>query len=183
MERFHIGRNDTALVVVDIQERLAAVMEHRARVVANTLHLIEAAKLFSIPVLVTEQYPKGLGPTLAEIREALPSPDPVEKIAFSCCGESHFPDRLASTRREKVVVAGMESHVCVLQTVLDLLRTGYQVHVVDDAVCSRREENHRTALALMRDAGAVITCTETVLFQLLVRAGTEEFKTISRRIR
>ncbi len=183
IERFLLDREDTLLVVVDIQERLAAVMEQKDRVVANCLHLIEAAKLLGIPLVVTEQYPKGLGPTVPEIRDAVPSYAPLEKIDFSCCGEQSFSDRISQSGRRKLIVCGMETHVCVLQTVLDLLRQGYIVHVVDDAVCSRKNENYRTALELMRSAGAIISCTETVLFQLLKKAGTDEFKTISKRIK
>ena len=183
MDKFRINKENSILVVVDVQERLAAAMSEKNRVVANTLHLIEAARLFEIPVLVTEQYPKGLGRTLSEITDALPTHVPHEKITFSCCGEQAFLDAIASTGKKYVMLTGMETHVCVLQTCIDLLRENYHLHVVADAVCSRTQENYRIALEFMRDAGAVITCTETVLFQLLEKAGSEEFKTISRRIK
>ncbi|HAM53200.1 MAG TPA: hydrolase [Nitrospiraceae bacterium] len=183
MEKFFLKRDTVVLVVVDIQERLAVVMGQRHKVVAHTLHLIEAAKLLRIPIIVTEQYPKGLGRTVSEIRDALPSIEPIEKIVFGCCAEPSFQSTLASFGTKKVIVCGMETHVCVLQTCLGLLLNSYFVHVVADAVCSRTKESHKTGIEFMRDAGAVITGTETVLFQLLEKAGTEEFKAISKRIK
>jgi nicotinamidase-related amidase len=109
--------------------------------------------------------------------------EPVEKITFDCCRESSFHRGLNETGRKKVILAGMETHVCVLQTAMGLMRDGYFVHVVEDAVCSRAREHFRTGLEFMRDGGAVISCTETVLFQLLERAGTAEFKAISSMIK
>ncbi len=183
MDKFFLQKNEAVLVIVDIQERLAAVMSERAKVVDNCLHLIELAKLLDIPVLLNEQYPKGLGPTVSEIRGALQSYEPLEKITFSCTKGETFPEKLAATGRRKVVLTGMETHVCVLQTCIGLMGAGYDVHAVGDAICSRTKESFRTAIEFMRDAGAVITCTETVLFQLLEQAGTEEFKIISKRIK
>jgi nicotinamidase-related amidase len=183
MDKFFLTKNDAILVVVDIQERLAAVMSEREKVIANSLHLIEAAKLLHFQILLTEQYPRGLGTTVPEIRDALPSYKPIEKLMFGCCGEPRFMEAIASTGKKKVILCGMETHVCVLQTCLGLLEDAYTVHVVKDAVCSRTEENYRIGIGFMRDAGAVITGTETVLFQLLERAGTEEFRAISKRIK
>lgn len=183
MDKFLLDRNEVALVLVDIQERLAAVMPDRQRVVDNCLHLIEVSKLLNIPVLLNEQYPKGLGPTVNEVREALHLCEPLEKLTFSCCRGGSFLKALESSGRKKVILAGMETHVCVLQTVIDLLKAGYQVHVVKDATCSRTLENFNAGSEFMRDAGAVITCTETVLFQLLEKAGTDEFKFVSKRIK
>ncbi len=183
MDKFFIEKTEVVLVIVDIQERLAAVMSERKKVVENCLHLIELAKLLGIPVLLNEQYPKGLGPTVSEIKDALQPYEPLEKLTFSCCRGPVFPERLAATGRKKILLAGMETHVCVLQTCVGLLKEGYTVHAVSDAICSRTKDNFRTAIEFMRDAGAVITCTEAVLFQLLERAGTEEFKIISKRIK
>ena len=174
---------DTALLVVDIQERLAAVMSKRERVVTNTVHLIECAKLLGLPVLLTEQYPKGLGPTLDEVKSSLPKYEPFEKLHFGCCDEPGFCDRIAALDRRVIIVAGMETHVCVLQSVIGLLKEGFGVHVAADAVCSRKKDDHLIGLGVARDAGAIITSTEAALFQLLRRAGTEEFKAISRRIK
>jgi nicotinamidase-related amidase len=184
MDRFFLNREESILVIIDIQERLAAVMKEREKVISNTLHLVEAARLMGIPVMITEQYPKGLGPTVGEIRDGLSGfYSPLEKLAFSCCQDRSFMDSLRRMGRKKVILCGMEAHVCVLQTCLDLLREGYHVHTVRDAICSRAEDNFLTGIGIMRDAGAVITSTETVLFQLLGRAGTEEFRMISRRIK
>lgn len=184
MEKSFLSKDDSVLVIIDIQERLAAVMKERERVITNTLHLIEAARLLHIPVIVTEQYPRGLGLTVKEIRDPLSSYySPIEKVTFSCCKGEKFVDSLRRAGRERVIICGMETHVCVLQTCVDLLKRGYYVHIVKDAVCSRTDDNFMTGIDFMRDAGAVITCTETVLFQLLERAGTEEFKAISKRIK
>jgi len=183
MDKFVLAREDTLLIIVDIQERLAVAMAEREKVIANTSHLIEAARLLNFPLLVTEQYPKGLGPTVQELKEALLLSPAIEKITFSCCGETFFMEAVRETEKRQIILVGMETHVCVLQTCIGLLQAGYDVHVVADAVCSRSDFNYRTALEYMRDAGAVITCTETVLFQLLVKAGTEEFKAISKRIK
>ena len=183
MDKFLLDENEVVLVIVDIQERLAAVMSDKQRVIDNCLHLIEVSKLLNIPVLLNEQYPKGLGPTVNDIKEALHPYDPLEKITFSCCREGSFLKALEDSGRKKVMLAGMETHVCVLQTVTDLLKEGYPVHVVKDATCSRTLENFNAGSEFMRDAGAVINCTETVLFQLLEKAGTDEFKAISKRIK
>jgi nicotinamidase-related amidase len=183
LDRFFLNRKDSVLLIVDIQERLASKMGERQKVVTNCLHLIEAQKLLNLPVVVTEQYTKGLGPTISEIRESLHAYDPLEKITFSCCKEHAILKRMASTGRGQIIITGMETHICILQTSLDLLKEGYSVHLANDAVCSRTFDNYSTGIELMRDAGVVITCTETILFQLLEKAGSEEFKVISKRIK
>jgi len=183
MEKFFLNKDDAALLIIDIQERLASVMSAKETVINNCLHLVELSKLLDIPVIVTEQYAKGLGPTEEKIRNALPFYQPVEKLAFSCCEEPLFLDSISRVNRKSLLLTGMETHICILQTCISLLRNGYTVHVVNDAVCSRADDSRATALEFMRDAGAVITCTETVLFQLLEVAGTEEFRMISKRIK
>jgi len=183
LDKFFLDRNDTVLLIVDIQERLAAVMEKRGHVIANCTRLTELAKMLSIPVLVSEQYPKGLGRTVPELVSVIPSYSPVEKLTFDCCGEPSYMEVIKKTGRKKAIVTGMETHICVLQTVLGLLKEGFDVHVVSDAVCSRTDANWKAGLDMMRDAGAVVTCTETVLFQALKVAGTEEFKAVSRMIK
>ncbi len=183
MEKFFLDKNNTALVIIDIQERLAAVMKMKDAVVSNCLHLIELAKMLDIPIVLTEQYPKGIGQTVEPIRKALPEYRPIEKLTFSCCDEPSFPDAIRKLNKKNLVVTGMETHICILQTSISFLRQGFNVHLVKDAVCSRTKENWKVACEFMRDAGAVITCTETVLFQLLQIAGTEEFKAISKRIK
>ncbi|NWF76797.1 MAG: hydrolase [Nitrospirae bacterium] len=183
MEKFFLDKTNTALVIIDIQERLASVMKVKETVIQNCLHLIELSKTYGIPIILTEQYPKGLGQTVEEIRKALPEYRPLEKMTFTCCEEQSFLDEIEKLNKRTIIIAGMEAHVCVLQTCISLLKNGYNVHVVKDAVSSRTKENWKAGIEFMRDAGAVITCTEIVLFQILKIAGTEEFKAISRRIK
>jgi nicotinamidase-related amidase len=183
LDNFTLNKEDAVLLIVDIQERLAVVMKDRDRVVRNCQHLVELAKMINIPVVVTEQYPKGLGRTVPELQSVLPAYNPVEKISFDCCCQPAFMQELKGHNKKTVIVTGMETHICVLQTSLGLLRAGVNVHVVEDAMCSRTAENWRTGIEFMRNAGAVVTCTETALFQLLKVAGTEEFKKISQRIK
>jgi nicotinamidase-related amidase len=181
--KFELDKNSAFLLIIDIQDRLAAAMQERDKVIENNLHLIELAKLLDIPILITEQYPKGLGSTVQEIKQAVSDHIPIEKLSFNCCASPGFGDYLEHERRNTAIVTGMETHICVLQTVLGLLKQHFNVHVVSDAVCSRTKENRRAGLDFMRDSGAVVSSTEIVLFQLLGLAGSEEFKTISKRIK
>ena len=183
MNKFILNKDSAALVVVDIQEKLVPAMKKRQQVYDNCGHLIELAKLIDLPIVLTEQYPKGLGPTVPEIKDVLPSYTPLEKVTFDCCRGEGFLDTITSLQKTHIILTGMETHICVLQTCLSLLKEGYFVHLVGDAVCSRKKQDFRTGVETMRDAGAVITCTETALFQLLEKAGTPEFKAISKRIK
>ena len=174
------------LTIVDVQERLFNAMdaERRDEMVANVKILASAARRLDVPVLVTEQYPKGLGHTLQELREALPAGvEPLEKVAFSCWGVESVRARLTATGARQLLLGGIEAHVCVLMSALDLLAEGYGVHVVADAVTSRTQANWRLAMAQLRQAGAVVTTTETVLFQLLRQADTDDFRELARLIR
>lgn len=184
--RFALERDQAALLVIDVQERLGKAMEPEryARMLKNTRTLVEGAKLLGLPIWVTEQYPKGLGPTDQSILEALPTDaTPVEKLAFSCGAVKEVARRIFQSGRRQLVVAGMETHVCVFQTVRDLVAGGYQPFVARDAVLSRTHENQETGLQLMREVGATITSTEAVLFDLLGEAGTPEFKQISAMVK
>jgi nicotinamidase-related amidase len=173
------------LVVTDVQERLFNAMdaERRDDMVANVKILVTAARRLAAPVIVTEQYPHGLGRTLPELKGLLGETVPFEKTAFSCCGAAGFTDRLRSFHAEHVILTGIEAHVCVLLTALDLLNLGFRVTIVADAVCSRRAANMEIGLAQARQAGAVITATETVVFQLLGRADTDAFRELSKLLR
>ena len=184
VSEFMLDRNDVVLVVIDVQERLCQAMDEKilGALTRRIAILQEAAQEMQIPQLGTEQYVKGLGETLAELKGRLCTPT-IEKMTFSCCGETAFPEELRKLGRKQIIVTGMETHVCVLQTVLQLLEAGYIVHVVADAVMSRKKENWRIALGIAQQAGAVITSTETVLFQLLRAAGSEEFKKLSKLVR
>jgi nicotinamidase-related amidase len=170
--------------VVDIQARLTPAMppDTLARVLKYTRALVLAARELGLPVIATEQYPKGLGPIVPEVREILPSP-PLEKVHFSCGADPAFAAALEKTGRRQVIVCGMETHVCVFQTVRDLAAAGYEVHVCADAVSSRTEEHRRVGLELCREAGAIVSLAETAIFDLLHRAATEEFRKVSPLVR
>lgn len=181
-----LDRERTALVVIDVQERLFPAMDadHREEVMRNIKVLTATARRLNLDTLVTEQYPKGLGHTLQEVKDALPAGvQPVEKVAFSCLGVDAFRSRLTATGARQLLLAGIEAHVCVLMSALDLLAEGYAVHIVADAVTSRTQANWRLAMAQLRQAGAVVTTTETVLFQLLRQADTDDFRELARLIR
>jgi isochorismate hydrolase len=150
---------------------------------SNVKLLGTAARRLDVPIIATEQYPKGLGPTLPDVRAALDGVQPLAKTSFSCCGAEGFLDRLRALGRTEVVLVGIEAHVCVLLTALDLIAAGFRVSVVADAVCSRKPERQEIGLAQARQAGAVITTTETVVFQLLGRADTEVFREVSKLLR
>lgn len=172
------------LAVVDVQEKLCAVMNPEALqdVVKNCSTLLQAANLLEIPAIHTEQYPKGLGSTLAALGAWLKPEAAVEKTCFSCCDESAFRARLHRDRQQ-VVLAGMEAHICVLQTALQLQESGRQVFVVEDAVLSRRDANKQNALARLRQAGIIVTNTESVVFEWLKVAEGDAFKQISKLVR
>lgn len=177
---------DSVLVIVDIQDRLLAVMPAGAReaMLHNTRILAQSAALLAIPVLVTEQYPNGLGHTAAPVAEALPAAAPhVEKTCFSCAASAAFTAALAASGRSQIILAGMEAHVCVLQSALDLRAAGREVWVAEDACCSRNPANHRNAIGRMRAAGVVVANTESVVFEWLRDAGHEHFKAISALVR
>lgn len=172
------------LAIIDVQVRLATVMPTDAMqaLVQNCSVLAQAATMLNVPMLVTEQYPKGLGNTVPELSAVLAAVHPVEKITFSCLNEPKFSRQLTRDRSQ-VILAGMEAHICILQTALDLIAAGKQVFVVEDAVVSRNFANKANALARMRDAGCIITNTESVVFEWLGAAEGDAFKAISKLIR
>jgi nicotinamidase-related amidase len=182
MPTFRLQKEQTSLLVVDIQERLCGAMERDPldRVINRTNAAIEGAKVLGLPILVTEQYPKGLGPTHSAVRLKLGEYAPVEKMEFSAC----VPDvasRLAG--RKQVLVVGMETHICVFQTVRDLADKGFTPLLCADAVLSRTAEDRRVGLEMCREAGAHLVTVEAALFDLLGCAGTAEFKKISTAVR
>jgi nicotinamidase-related amidase len=181
-----LQRDSTVLAVIDMQERLlnAFAADARSLVIHNTAILVEAATIFGIPILVTEQYPRGLGPTVADVRGRLPAGVmPIEKLVFSCGRSPEFRAALDAVGRHDVLLSGVEAHVCALQTTIDLLNAGYRVHVAADAVRSRRDLDWEKGLAMMEKAGANVGTTEMFLFQLLERAGTDEFKQIAKLVK
>jgi nicotinamidase-related amidase len=177
----------SVLLVVDVQERLASAMPAPAveRVVRNGRILIEAAHRLGVPVVLSEQYPKGLGPTVASLAEPLRAigVEPIDKLTFDACGEPRVMRAITERDPRAVVVVGVETHVCVFQTARELVRRGYAAHVVADAVASRHEDNRAIGLGLCERAGAVVTTTETVVFDWLERAGTDTFRAISKLVR
>lgn len=182
---FFLERDKAVLVVIDVQEKLCVAMDDHVlkKLTKNIGILLESAAELNVPVLVTEQYVKGLGATLPELKEKAATAACFEKMTFSCCGGADFVAALKATGRTQVVITGMETHVCVLQTVIELRDAGLDVHIVRDAVMSRNKQNWQTAIQAMTMAGAVPTCTESVLFQLLKIAGTDEFKKLSKLVR
>lgn len=177
---------NSRLLLIDLQTRLLGAMPEndRARVLRNTGILLRAASLLAVPALLSEQYPRGLGATDEQLVELLPAQTPVvEKTRFSCCGVPDYWWQLQTEDRRQAVIAGVEAHVCVLQTALELAELGRQVFVVEDAVCSRDPANAANALARLRQAGVVVTNTESVVFEWLGDAAHPQFKAVSALIR
>lgn len=179
---FRPDRRELALLFIDPQQGVLGAMPEdvRLQVVRNMMLLIEAARLMYIPLMVTEEYPKGLGRTLPEIREKLGDLyRPFEKTAFSCCGSGSFVSQLEGLSVRHLALTGSEAHVCVLQTAMDLLARGYHVSIISDAVCSRYKSDWEAGLRMMEWAGACVTTAEILVFQLLGEAATTEFKHMS----
>ncbi len=171
--------DNTVLAVIDFQDRLARVMPDKERLTKNLLKLIKGVRVLDIPVIMTEQYPAGLGPTLPEITELLPDVQPIDKFCFSCWDDERFRQELESLKRQQVLIAGIEAHVCVYQTAMDLLGKGYGVQVVVDCISSRDPQNKEVCLTRMTNAGISPTTTEMALFELLKVAKGDKFKQIS----
>jgi nicotinamidase-related amidase len=170
--------SNTLLLIVDIQEKLARAMHAREDLIRRAQQLVQGAVVLDVPILCTEQNPKGLGPTVPEVQTALPGVRPIAKFSFGCAGCSEFMAALQAAGRRNVLIAGIETHVCVYQTTRELLEKGYGVEVVADACSSRSLHNHQIGLDKMRSAGASITCMETALFELLRVAEGPTFKQI-----
>jgi nicotinamidase-related amidase len=174
-----ISKDHTATLVIDIQERLFPHISEHSNLEKNVKILIQGMEILGIPILVTEQYPKGLGATIPSIVKTLTNFEPIEKISFSCCDESRFLKALTMLNKNYVIIAGVEAHVCVLQTVMDLVDSGYYPVVVEDCVSSRRKNDKEIAIARMRQEGAMITTYESILLELCRVSGNETFKKIS----
>lgn len=178
-----LKKESTALLVIDIQERILPVIKKNEDVVDNTVKLIKGFKTLGSPIYYTEQYPKGLGETTQQIKNELSKTDAIQKMSFSCSGAGDLFEELKKKSITQIVVCGIESHVCVQQTVLDLLANEFQVDLAADAVSSRKKFDYKTALRRMRDNGAEVTSTEAVLFELLEVCGTDEFKAVSKLVK
>ena len=173
----------TGLIVVDAQEKLLDVMRRGPTIVANIVRLLQLAGHYELPVIATQQYRKMMGPISADIAPLIPAQELIDKIDFDCCAVGDFNDRLRASGKRTVVLVGVETHICVLQTCVSLLAAGYKVLVPQDAVDSRTKENWQVGMALMKEAGAAISSTETLIFQALRKAGTPEFKNMLRIVR
>ncbi len=172
-----MSAGDTALLVVDVQQKLIGLIPKHEKIVWNIRRLLDGAKILGVTALATEQYPQGLGHTVAELAERLHGV--ANKATFSCCASGEFQERLAAIDAHNILVAGIEAHVCVQQTVLDLIAVGYRVFVAADAIGSRFAIDYEIALRRMESSGATLTTTESALFEWCERSQTPEFKQIS----
>lgn len=181
-----IDRNNAVLLVIDMQRKLLPHIDDHASVEQNVIRLIHGVETLGVPVIVTEQYPKGIGHTTDGVLEALEQtkgPEAIQKMTFSSCGASAFVERIEALGRRQVILAGIETHVCVYQTALDLLDRDYGVWIVGDAVSSRTPLNRQIALDRLTSEGVKLTSTEMVLFELTVACGTDEFRAISQLVK
>lgn len=178
-----LDRGNTALVLIDIQGKLATLMHDREQLYASLQILVQGARALELPIVWLEQYPKRLGPTIPEVADLLPDLEPLPKVCFSACGLEAFRSRLRDTGRRQLLLAGIETHICVYQTGRDLLAGGYYLEVVADAVSSRTADNRRLGLERLAAAGAQITSVEMCLFELLREASGPAFKEIARLVK
>jgi hypothetical protein len=178
-----ILRENTIGIFIDIQEKLFPHIQEMDQLEQNLITLAAGLKVLEIPFLVTEQYPKGLGFTILPLKMAIGDYSAIEKTAFSCCDEPQFANILSVTGKKNVILCGIETHVCVLQTALDLLQAGYQPIVIEDCVSSRKLTDKHTAIGRLRQEGAIITSLESILFELTRYSGTETFKAISKLVK
>jgi nicotinamidase-related amidase len=174
-------RKGLALLVIDVQEKFRPAIQDFDKIVENISKLVEAFKVYGIPIIHTEQYPQGLGPTVKEL-DGIPS-DPIEKLEFSCLKNKEFTKAIKDSHIRGLVVCGIEAHVCVIQTVLDALDAGLDVYLVEDAISSRKKDDKKIAIARAGREGAKHTSTEMIIFQLIDKAGTDEFKRIQKIVR
>ncbi len=176
-------KENTAAVIIDMQEKLTPHVQQHKDLIERMKILIKGLKALGVPIIVTEQYRKGLGPTIPEIAEVLDSNKPLEKMAFSCCDDDEFQKAFDQIGRKQVIVAGIETHVCVLQTVIDLIEKGFQPVVIEDCLSSRKISDKETALKRMIQEGARVASCESILFELCRYAGTDTFKKISKMVK
>lgn len=178
-----LNKDDVVLLIIDIQENLWNAMYNKEEIEKNTTILLELARKAGIPVVVTEQYKKGIGPTIRSVSERLEVLEGVEKLCFNCFDVEGFRNKLSLFDRKTLLITGQEAHICVLQTALTAVANGYTVHIVADATGSRTERNHEIGLERMRDSGCVITSTEAAVFEVVKEAGTPLFKEMLKLIK
>jgi nicotinamidase-related amidase len=170
-------------LVIDFQEKLVPHMYESQQIITSTGILLQGLKILEIPVIATQQYTKGLGSTVKSLSQYLSGIPIIEKLSFSCCGETDFMNELRKHRKKFVIIAGIETHVCVLQTATDLIESGYKPVIIKDCVSSRKPEDKETAISRIKDAGAIISSCESILFELCQIAGTDKFKAISKLVK
>jgi nicotinamidase-related amidase len=182
-EVYMLETTNTVLLIIDVQEKLVRVMHDKDSLLSNLQKLIEGIQVMGIPVIVTEQYPQGLGPTVPEITNLISGFSPISKTCFSCWDSDDFRNKLEQLNRKQVLISGIEGHVCVYQTARDLVSRGYETYFITDTISSRTPENRQLSFKMMKQRGAYISGTETVLFELLKSAGSDQFKKISRIVK
>ena len=175
--------DNIVLVIIDVQGKLSQLMYDKEILFDNLVKIIKGAHVLEIPIIWNEQNPQKLGPTISEIKNLLVNLQPIPKISFSCCGNENFMNKLKTENRKQVLIVGIETHVCVYQTTMDLLNLGYEVHVVVDAVSSRTKGDKQIGLEKMKTLGANLTSVETALFELLRVAEGDKFKMISKIVK
>jgi nicotinamidase-related amidase len=178
-----IKKNDTAAVIIDVQEKLFPLIYEHGVLEKNMSILIQGLKLLNVPLLVTQQYTKGLGGTVSQVAGVIGKFNHIEKMAFSCCGDEGFMNEFKKLGKKNVILAGIEAHVCVLQTALDLLEEGYLPVVIEDCVSSRFLNNKTVAIERMRQSGAIVSTFESILFELTEESGTNLFKSIVKLVK
>lgn len=178
-----LQKDQTVFVLVDVQGKLAQIVNNSEILHDNLEKLIKGLQVLDIPILWLEQYPDGLGPTTESLSLLLKGQEPIAKMTFSAAGNEEFMKQLEDTGRKQVLIAGIETHICVYMTTADLLEQGYEVEVIEDAVTSRTEANKRIGLEKMKNLGASVTCVETALYELIGEAGTDEFKKVLKIIK
>ena len=178
-----IQKEHTSAIIIDIQERLFPHIHDNQFLENNVNILIKGLNILKVPIIVTEQYRKGLGNTVKSVAENVESFQPIEKVSFSCCGESRFLKELMLRNSKYVIIAGIEAHVCIMQTVIDLLENGYHPVVIEDCISSRKVNDKRIAMDRMRNEGAIITTYESILLELCREAANDTFRAVSQLIK
>jgi nicotinamidase-related amidase len=171
-----VSNENAVLVIIDVQEKLFPHMAEKRKLVENLEKLIQFAGIMEIPVIVSEQYPKGLGQTITAVKRHVPHIAPIEKVEFSCFESAKFKEALANLEAKTLIIAGIEAHICVTQTAIDGRQSGYRICVVEDAVSSRNLSDKAAAVERMRQNGVTIVTSEMLIYEILRKAGTDEFK-------
>jgi nicotinamidase-related amidase len=183
IDSYFLEKENTVLILMDIQSKLISLMIEKEKLLLEIKKIVQIANIFNLPIIVTEHYPRLLGTTIEEIRRELLKEVIIKKSSFNCCESEEFNNHLNSLERRKLILVGVETHICILQTALTLIKRGYIVHIPIEATSSRTIYNKETGLNMMRDAGVIITSVETIIFQLLKKVEAKEFKEIMKIVK